>query len=163
MQFESRPVIASIVIGIGATLLMDAWNLMLKRVAGLPSLDYCLLGRWIRHMPKAFRHASIGAAANLPGECAAGWLAHYSIGCSLALVFVFASGEWLARPTLLPALAYGVATVVFPMFIMQPALGLGVASSKAARPAQARAKSVATHLVFGLGLYLGALALSFQP
>jgi hypothetical protein len=49
------------------------------------------------------------------------------------------------------------------MFIMQPALGLGVASSKAARPAQARAKSVATHLVFGLGLYLGALALSFQP
>jgi hypothetical protein len=165
VQVESSPGIVSIVIGIGATLLMDAWNLMLTRVAGLPSLDYCLLGRWIRHMPTAFRHASIAAAAKLPGECAAGWLAHYSIGCSLALGFVLlASSDWLARPTLMPALLYGLATVAFPLFIMQPALGMGVASSKAARPAQARAKSVATHLVFGLGLYLWALALApLQP
>lgn len=160
MQVESAQIIVSIVIGIGATLLMDGWNLVLKRVAGLPSLDYCMLGRWILHMPTAFRHASIAAAAKIPGECAAGWLAHYSIGCSLALGFVFASGDWLARPTPLPALLYGAATVVFPLFIMQPALGMGVASSKAARPAQARAKSVATHLVFGSGLYLWALALS---
>jgi hypothetical protein len=160
VQVDPAHIIASIVIGIGATFLMDAWNLVLRRVTGIPSLDYCLLGRWIRHMPTTFRHTSIAAAAKLPGECAAGWLAHYSIGCSLALGFVLASGDWLTRPTPLPALLYGLATVVFPLFIMQPALGLGVASSRAARPAQARAKSIATHLVFGSGLYLGALAVS---
>ncbi|MGD2069946.1 MAG: DUF2938 family protein [Gemmatimonadota bacterium] len=41
--------------------------------------------------------------------------------------------------------------------MLQPALGLGIASSKAARPLQARAKSVGTHIVFGLGLYFCAV------
>jgi Protein of unknown function (DUF2938) len=63
-------------------------------------------------------------------------------------------GNWLEHPTLPPALLYGIATVVFPLFIMQPALGLGVASSRTSRPGQARMKSLATHLVFGIGLYL---------
>lgn len=160
MRIEAVEVGAAVVLGIGATLLMDAWNLMLMRVFGIRSLDYCLLGRWIRHMPTAFRHVSIAAAAKRPGECAAGWMAHYSIGISLAMVFVLIpAGDWLMRPTLLPALLFGLVTVVFPLLVLQPALGLGVASSKAANPLQARAKSVATHLVFGLGLYLCAVGL----
>jgi hypothetical protein len=44
---------------------------------------------------------------------------------------------------------------------MQPAFGLGVAASKAASPTQARLKSLATHSVFGIGLYLCALGLSW--
>jgi len=137
---------------------MDAWNLFLQRTFGIPSLNYCLLGRWLRHMPGTFRHASITAASQKPFECAVGWLAHYSIGVVFALVFVMlASGDWLARPTLLPALLYGIGTVVFPFFIMQPSLGLGVAASRAPRPTQARLKSLATHSVFGLGLYACAL------
>jgi hypothetical protein len=43
---------------------------------------------------------------------------------------------------------------------MQPSLGLGIAASKAPRPNQARLKSLATHTVFGAGLYLWALPLS---
>jgi hypothetical protein len=58
---------------------------------------------------------------------------------------------------LLPALLYGVGTVVFPLFVLQPSLGLGVASSKAPRPAQARLKSLMSHTVFGIGLYVCAL------
>ena len=30
---------------------MDLWNLFLKRTFSIPSLNYCLLGRWLRHMP----------------------------------------------------------------------------------------------------------------
>jgi hypothetical protein len=68
----------------------------------------------------------------------------------LALVLVIlTSGKWLARPTLLVALLYGIGTVAFPFFILQPSLGLGVASSKTPKPAQARLKSPATHTVFG--------------
>jgi hypothetical protein len=160
MQSETAQIVAAILIGIGATLLMDGWNLVLKRVVGLKSLDYCMLGLWVRHMPRTFRHTSIAAAAPRQGECATGWIAHYSIGISLALAFMVATDDWLARPTLLPALGYGLVTVVFPFFIMQPAPGLGIASAKAAAPAQARTKSVATHLVFGLGLYVGALVVS---
>ncbi len=66
----------------------------------------------------------------------------------------------MARPTLWPALLYGIATVVFPFFVMQPALGLGVAGSRTPNPLQARAKSLATHTVFGGGLYVCALLLT---
>jgi uncharacterized membrane protein YagU involved in acid resistance len=141
---------------------MDLWNLLLKRMFSIPSLDYCLLGRWLRHMPSGvFRHASITAAPQKPFERTVGWIAHYTIGVVFALVFVlFTSGGWLARPTLLPALLYGIATVVFPFFIMQPSFGLGIAASRTPTPTQARLKSLVTHTVFGAGLYICALAVS---
>jgi hypothetical protein len=153
----------AIAIGIGATLVMDLWNLFLKRAFSIPSLNYCLLGRWLGHMPEGtFRHSSITAAPQKPYECTVGRIAHYTIGVALALVFVLlTSGDWLARPTLLPALLYGLGTVVFPFFIMQPAFGLGVAASRTPKPTQARLKSLATHTVFGVGLYLWALGVSY--
>jgi len=162
MNIEANYILRAIAIGIGATILMDVWNLFLKRAFGIPSLNYCLLGRWVSHMRRGtFRHASITAAPPKPLECAVGWIAHYTIGITLALVLVIlTSGEWLARPTLLVALLYGVGTVAFPFFILQPSLGLGVAGSKTPKPAQARLKSLATHTVFGFGLYLCALAVS---
>jgi hypothetical protein len=154
-------ILGAIAIGIGATLLMDLWNLFLKRTFGIPSLNYCLLGRWLRHMPGGtFRHASITAAPRKPFECAVGWIAHYTIGVTFALGFVvLASGDWLVRPTLLPALLYGIGTVVFPFFIMQPSFGLGIAASRTPGPAQARLKSLVTHTVFGVGLYACAIGL----
>jgi len=163
MSLGANHIVGAIAMGIGASLLMDLWNLFLKRAFGVPSLDYCLLGRWFRHMPGGtFRHASIAKAPRKPFECAVGWIAHYTIGVVLALVFVaLASGDWLARPTVLPALLYGIATVVFPLFVMQPSLGLGVAASRTPRPAQARLKSLVTHTVFGVGLYLCGLGVSY--
>ena len=163
MSIEANYILRAIAIGIGATLIMDLWNLFLKRALGVPSLNYCLLGRWVSHMPAGtFRHASIAAAPPKPLECAVGWIAHYTIGITLALVLVIlTSGEWLARPTLLVALLYGIGTVVFPFFVLQPSLGLGIASSRTPKPMQARLKSLVTHTVFGFGLYLCALGVSY--
>lgn len=162
MTMEPGDGLRAVAIGIGATLLMDLWNLVLKRAFNIPSLNLCLLGRWLAHLPNGtFRHASIAASPPKPYECPVGWLAHYSIGIAFALVFVaLASRAWLVRPTLLPALLYGIGTVVFPMFIMQPAFGLGIASSRTPNPTQARLKSLLTHSVFGVGLYLCALVLT---
>jgi uncharacterized membrane protein YagU involved in acid resistance len=162
MSIQGNYVLGAIAIGIGATLLMDLWNLFLKLAFGIPSLNYCLLGRWLRHMPAGtLRHASITAAQQKSFECPVGWIAHYTIGVVFALVFVVTSGDWLARPTLLRALLYGIATVVFPFFIMQPSLGLGIAASKTPKPMQARVKSLVTHTVFGVGLYVCALCVSY--
>jgi hypothetical protein len=162
MNIEANVVLGTIATGIGATLVMDLWNLFLKRTFSIPSLDYCLLGRWLRHMSEGLlRHVSITAAPRKPHECAVGWVAHYTIGVVFAIVLVvFTSGDWLARPTMLPALLFGIGTVVFPFFILQPSFGLGIASSRTRHPAQARLKSLATHIVFGLGLYVCALAVS---
>lgn len=164
MSIEANHILGAVAIGIGATLVMDLWNLFLKRAFSIPSLNYCLLGRWLRYMPEGtFRHASIAAAPKKPFECPVGWIAHYTIGAVFALIFVFlASGDWLARPTLLPALLYGIGTVVFPFFILQPSLGLGIAGSRTPKPTQARLKSLVTHTVFGVGLYVCALGVSYM-
>ena len=138
MRIEANYIPYAIAIGIGATLIMDLWNLFLKRAFSIPSLNYCLLGRWLRHMPGGtFRHASITAAPQKPFECTVGWIAHYTIGVVFALVLVvLTSGDWLARPTLLLALLYGIGTVVFPFFIMQPSFGLGIGRQRVQPPAQ---------------------------
>ncbi len=158
---EVRHIIDAVLVGLGATLLIDLWALLLRRGFSIPSLDYCLLGRWLLHMPGGtFVHRSIAAAQPKPHECTLGWIAHYSIGVAFALVFVLlVSGNWLERPTLLPALAFGVLTVLVPFLVMQPSFGLGIAASRTAKPSQARLKSLMTHTIFGVGLYLWAALL----
>jgi hypothetical protein len=165
MSMPAHHALGAVAIGVGASLLMDAWNLFLKRAFDVPSLNYCLLGRWFLHMPEGtFFHSSIVAAPPRRFECAAGWVAHYTIGVVLALVFLgLAPADWLARPTVLQALLYGIGTVVFPLFVLQPSLGFGIASSKTPKPAKARLKSLVTHAVFGVGLYLCAVALNHLP
>jgi hypothetical protein len=163
VSVAANDILGAIAIGIGATLVMDLWNLFLKRTFSIPSLNYCLLGRWLCHMPGGtLRHANIAAAPQKPLECTVGWTAHYTIGVVFALVFVvFTSGDWLARPTVLPALLYGIGTVVFPFFILQPSFGLGIAASRTPNPTQARLTSLVTHIVFGVGLYVCALGVSY--
>ncbi len=159
-------ILGGVVVGVGATVVSDLWNLLLKHAFGIPSLNLCLLGRWLLHIPTGtFVHASIATAAPKTHECTVGFVAHYAIGAAFALSLVFiTSGDWLARPTLLPALSLGLITLVFPFFLMQPALGLGFASSRSPNPMLARFKSLMTHLTFGLGLYLWALVVSrFLP
>ncbi|MFO0690024.1 MAG: DUF2938 domain-containing protein [Myxococcota bacterium] len=155
MEIAPSSLAAAVLLGIAATATMDLWNLFLLRAFAIPSLDYCLLGRWLLHMPGGtFRHTAIAKSSAKPHECGLGRLAHYAIGIGLAVAFVALSGgRALDSPQILPALAFGLVTVAFPFFVMQPCLGLGVASAKAPRPALARCKSLASHTVFGLGLY----------
>lgn len=162
MHPEIRYLVAAALIGVGATFLIDVWSVLLRRGFGIPSLNYCLLGRWILHMPAGtFVHSSIAAAQPKPHECPLGWIAHYLIGTTLALVFLLlAPVGWLERPTLLPALVFGLVTTLVPFLVMQPSFGLGIAASRAPRPNQARLKSLMTHTVYGVGLYLWALVLS---
>jgi hypothetical protein len=158
---DGQIILGAIVIGLGATLLTDLWNLSLKVFFGIPSLDFCLLGRWLLHMPGGtFMHKRIAAAPARRFECIVGRTAHYTIGIVLAFVFItLVPGDWLILPTLLPALLYGIATVVFPLFIMQPAFGLGVAGAHTPKPAQTRLKSLMTHTVFGFGLWVCAVGM----
>jgi hypothetical protein len=152
-------VLRSMLIGAGATVTMDLWAAALKRF-GVPSLNFAFLGRWIGHLPEGrWIHDSIAKAAPVRGELLIGWLAHYSIGITFAALLLATFGlGWARSPTLLPALVIGVVTVVAPLFVLQPALGAGIASSKTAAPLFNSMKSLVTHTVFGLGLYLAARA-----
>ena len=147
------------VIGVGATLIMDLWALVLRRGFGIASLDLALLGRWIGHLARGqSRHERIAAAAPVAHERLIGWTAHYTIGVTFAAVLLAIWGvEWLHAPTLTPPLIVSTLTLAAPFLVMQPAMGAGIASSQTPHPNFARLRSVATHTVYGVGLYLAAL------
>ncbi len=146
-------------VGVGATLVMDLWALLLKQF-GIPSLNFALLGRFIGHLPEGrLVHESIARSAPVKGELLLGWCAHYSIGVAFAALLLTTFGlEWARSPSLLPALFIGVVTVAAPLLILQPALGAGIASSKTPTPLFNSVKSLVTHTVYGFGLYLSAAA-----
>ena len=156
------PLVGAVAVGLGATLVMDLWTVFLNRAFNIPMPNYCLVGRWLRHMTDGvFRHPSIVAAAAKPSECIIGWIAHYTIGALFALALVaLTTPQWLQSPTLMPALIFGIVTVGMPLFIMHPAFGLGLAASKAPNPMQARLRSLMNHVAFGAGLYVSALVMS---
>ena len=84
------------------------------------------------------------------------------IGITFAIAFVALVGNnWLQDPTLIPAIVFGVGTVLMPFFIMQPSFGLGFAASKTPNPTQARLRSLMNHTAFGVDLYLFALLVSW--
>ena len=148
-------------VGIGATLVLDAWLLALQ-LLGVPTSNFALVGRWVAGMPRGrYTHAAISKARPERFELGIGWLTHYAVGIVFAAVFVALNGAgWLAQPTWWPAFAFGIATVVVPLFVMQPAMGAGFAASKTPAPLANCARSAANHAVFGFGLYVAALGIA---
>jgi hypothetical protein len=145
----------ALVIGVGATVLIDLWAVARRRAFGIPSPNYGLVGRWFAHLTRGrLRHESIAASPPVQGERVIGWVAHYVIGVAFAGLLLAVWGlAWVREPTIGPALLVGIGTVAAPFLVMQPGMGAGVAASRTPRPAAARLQSLITHTIFGLGLY----------
>jgi hypothetical protein len=150
-----------VAVGIGATACMDLWVLLIARL-GMPTFDFAMLGRWVGHALRGeFTQGPIARAGSIRGERSLGWILHYAIGIGFAsLLLIWQGAEWSSRPTLGPAMIVGLCTVVAPLFVLQPLLGAGFASSRTATPMKNVLRSVSNHGVFGLGLYLSAQLLA---
>lgn len=148
----------ALVIGIGATAILDTWLFVLARM-GVPTLNFALIGRWVGHLLRGkFAHDAIGRSDPIRGELAWGWLSHYAIGIAFAALLVASQDvAWARQPTLGPAMAFGLCTVLVPLLVLQPAMGAGFASSRTATPVKNVLRSVSNHAVFGIGLYLSSL------
>lgn len=155
--------ISAVLIGLGATLTFDLWALFLKHAFQIPPSNICLVGRWLRYIPEGtFKHSNIVSVPQKGAECTVGWIAHYIIGVLFGVAFVaFVGNSWLQHPTLIPAIIFGMVTVLAPFVIMQPSFGLGFAASKTSNPTQARLRSLMNHAAFGIGLYLFGLLVSW--
>lgn len=152
----------AILIGAGATAFLDLVSVARARLFAGPMPDYAPVGRWLAHMPRGhFFHDAIANSAPVRGERLIGWTAHYLTGIAFAAVLLVCFGEeWAGEPTLFPALIVGIGSVTAPFLVMQPGMGLGIAASRAGDPRAARLRSLTTHAIFGLGLYVAGLAAS---
>jgi len=150
-------IVRVILIGCGATLVMDIWLMFLKRI-GVQTLNFAFIGRWVGHLFHGrIAHAAIGKASPITNETSLGWITHYAVGIAFAFLLISIAGvAWARTPSLGIALLVGVCTVAFPLLVMQPAMGLGVAASKSPNPIKSFIRSMVNHSVFGLGLFLSA-------
>ncbi|MBB3316564.1 MULTISPECIES: DUF2938 domain-containing protein [unclassified Rhizobium] len=149
----------AIAIGVGATVLMDIWAIVLAKATGGPLPNWAPVGRWFWHLKdgKVF-HGDIGTAAPYKHELALGWIGHYAVGILYGILLVLLTGPaWLAAPTFLPAWIWAIVTVGAGWFLLQPGLGIGWAASKTPNPNKVRFLNLVSHTVFGIGLYATAL------
>lgn len=153
--------VSTLVIGVVATALIDLWSVLRWRLLAVAKPNYALVWRWLVGITQGtLIQPAIKQSPKVFGESWLGWCAHYGIGVGFAAVLVIWQGQnWLDQPTLWPAILVGVVTVLAPFCLMQPGMGLGFAAAKTPKPNQARLHSLVTHLLFGLGLYLGAMLL----
>lgn len=156
----AQEIVKITLIGCGATGVMDIWLLFLKRI-GIHTLNFAFIGRWVGHVFFGrFTHTAIGKTSPIAHEALLGWITHYAVGIVFAFLLISVAGvEWIGKPSLGVALLVGICTVAFPFFVMQPAMGLGIASSKTPSPIKSCARSLINHSVFGIGLYLSAVVI----
>ncbi|WP_411036829.1 DUF2938 domain-containing protein [Shinella sp. BYT-45] len=148
-----------VVIGIGATVLMDLWAILLWKAFGQPRPNWAPVGRWFWHLKNGtVFHDDIAKAEPYANELALGWIGHYAVGILYGIVLALAAGPaWFAEPAFLPAWILGIVTVGAGWFLLQPGLGIGVAASKLPNANTVRALNLIAHTVFALGLYGTAL------
>jgi hypothetical protein len=151
--------VKGVVIGIGATVLMDIWAVLLWKAFGQARPNWAPVGRWFWHLKNGtVFHDDIGKAEPYANELALGWIGHYAVGILYGVILALIVGSaWFAAPTFLPAWILGIVTVGAGWFLLQPGLGIGVAASKLPNANKVRALNLVSHTVFALGLYGTAL------
>lgn len=151
--------IEAMFIGAFATVALDIWQRILKLATGIPPSNWAMAGRWFGHMPRGrFVHEVMADAEEIPNEQALGWSLHYLIGLIYGFLYlgliVLVFGQ---QPSFANGLAFGVASVVVPWFMMQPGMGLGVMGRNTPNPAMPRYLALTAHTLFGISLWGGTV------
>jgi hypothetical protein len=134
---------------------MDVLASVSRRVGLTAGVKGQWVGRWYLGMARGrFVHPNIAAAPERAGEQWATLIGHYAIGIALAALYVAGAGWLGVTPhALLVALGYGLATCVFPWFVMFPAFGFGVLGLRGPPESMLLRTSFVNHLFYGFGLW----------
>jgi hypothetical protein len=158
MGVQTR-LLAGIPAGVVATLTMDAAMVAASMIGGgafaSERTDLGVIGRWAGGLLRGrWRH--VDASREDPGtlDVPLGLATHYLTGIALTEAFVLAPWRRPA-PMFAAAVAYGVATSVFPLFVLFPSLGYGAAGLRSGEAARLARIMLVGHTAFGAGIGLG--------
>lgn len=150
-----------IAMGIGGTVFMDIWAIILHRLFRQPAPNWGPVGRWFWHLPKGkVFHDSIGTASPYEHEVALGWISHYAVGILYGIILAMIAPQgWFAAPSFILPWIVGIVTVGAGWFLLQPGLGIGCAASKTPNPTKVRILNLVAHTIFALGMFVAALVI----
>ena len=151
-------IVHAVVGGVLGTLVMDAGNYVGYRAGFIQRVNLPLIGRlmseWVRGR---FTFVSPAAVPEIGRASLVGLAFHYSIGIVLSLLVVV--GMHVMTGTLPgsgTAVVYGILTSVFALFLVYPAMGLGLAGVKAGTIVLWTC--IINHILYGAGLAGGLMA-----
>src|SRR5690606_12536773 len=129
-----------ILIGIGATIVMDLWALLLAAMPGQARPNWGLVGRWFWHLRYGrIFHDDISSSAPYKHEVALGWIGHYAVGILYGVIFaIYGGAEWFSDPVFFPVWIFGILTVSAGWVLLQPGPGIGWAASTLPHARQVR-------------------------
>lgn len=154
-------VLAGVGVGIAATVTMDVLGAFARRLGLAAGAKGTWVGRWYLGIARGqLVHSDIAAAPEVAGEARAAMVGHYLIGIVLSVFYVVAAGLLDVAPTgFVVAVGYGLATCVFPWFLVYPALGFGPLGLRGPSELKLLTTSLLNHLFYGFGLWWAAQVL----
>jgi hypothetical protein len=152
-------ILSGVGIGFAATATMDVLGRAAARAGLVAGAEGRWIGRWYLGMARGtFFHHDIADSPQQPGEERAALVGHYLIGIALAVVYVVGAAILgVSTGSLAAALGYGLATCVFPWFLVYPALGYGAFGRDGPPEMRAFVSSVLNHLFYGVGLWWASI------
>jgi len=160
-------VLAGIPVGVVATVTMDAAMVAAATIGGEAFVskrtDLAVIGRWAGGLLRGRWH-HVDAGREDPGvlDVPLGLLTHYLTGIVLTEAFVLFPWRRPA-PMFAAAVAYGIATSVFPLFVLFPSLGYGPAGMRSGEAARLARIMLVGHTAFGVGIGLGTALAVARP
>lgn len=150
----------TILVGLGATLFIDFWKLIISHFE-INSRGILFLGRWLAYVSEGqLFHNTIIQTPKIEYERIYGLIGHYCIGVIFAFLLPsFYGNKWFSNPKILPAITVGIVSLLPPIFIVQPLFGFGIAFSRIPHSPQYLLNIIIIHLVYGIGLYLTVLVM----
>ena len=143
--------------GVLGTIVMDILNLFFARIGIISKIEVNMIGRMVAgwtHGRFIYNHPNeMNEVAN---EVVFGYIAHYVIGIVLAIPYIFGWNILIGGdPSLIFAIAYGIATTVVSWFLVYPTMGLGPLGLKSPEGIRAAFSSLFNHLFYGIGIAFG--------
>ena len=145
-----------VLVGVLATITMDALTSISYKLQLIAPLHPRLVGRWFASIARGQLLVNdIGQLLPVNREVAIAVPMHYVIGITLALLYLLVSSTLGLSPRS-PSVALGFAlcTNVFPWFMMFPAMVYGWFGSRGPTGTRLFLASLVTHCFYGVGLWL---------
>ncbi|MDP8206711.1 MAG: DUF2938 family protein [Candidatus Electryonea clarkiae] len=148
-------ILFGVFVGVAATMTMDVFAIVSQKVGLTVGAKGQWVGRWYLGIAQSqFVHANIADSPEQAGEKRAALVGHYIIGIALAVFYVVGADLLGVSPGLfLVAFGYGMATCIFPWFLVFPGLGFGLFGLKGPPELRLFTSSLMNHFFYGFGLW----------
>lgn len=156
-------VLFTLMVGIGATVVLDLWALVLRHTLGIAGANWGIVGRWLMGLGSGnLIYRGTDLRPPTPVEKALGWTFHYLVGLGYAALYPLVWGAaFLSAPKVLPVVLVGlVMSTLAGLVVLTPGLGGGLFARKTPDQGRRIALSLVNHSVFAVAQFALARTLA---